>query len=43
MINWLMLFKETIAVYTENPQIKNAQLLLVKTGGTYSYHSALKA
>jgi len=44
-INWLMLFKEIIAVYSENhtePIIQNAELLIVKAAGTYSYHSALK-
>jgi hypothetical protein len=41
-INWLMLFKETVAVYTENhnnPSTQNAELLIVKATG---YHSALK-
>jgi hypothetical protein len=40
-----MLFKEIIPVYTENiqnPQIQNAELLIVKVAGIYSYHSALK-
>jgi hypothetical protein len=43
-INWLTLFEEIIAVYSENhtKQIKNAELLIVKAGGTYSYHWALK-
>jgi hypothetical protein len=44
-INWLTLFKEIIAVYCENhmKQInKNADLLIVKAGGTYSYHQASK-
>jgi hypothetical protein len=44
-INWLMLFKEIIAVYTENTlnlQIQNVVLLIVKVSGTYSYHWALK-
>jgi hypothetical protein len=34
-----------ILVYTENhtkPIIQNAELLIVKAGGTYSYHWALK-
>jgi hypothetical protein len=38
-INWLMLFKE-IAVCSENhakPKIQDAELLIVKAGGTYSY------
>jgi hypothetical protein len=40
---------EIIAVYTENhtkpintPCGQNAELLIVKAGGTYSYHWALK-
>jgi hypothetical protein len=44
-----MLFKEIIAVYSENHMKpintlcgKNAELLIVKEGGTYSYHYALK-
>jgi hypothetical protein len=40
-----MLFKEIIAVHIENhtkPINKNADLLIVKAGGTYSYHQALK-
>jgi hypothetical protein len=38
-INWLMLFKEIIAVYSENKkQIQNAAVLIVKVGGTYRYH-----
>jgi hypothetical protein len=39
-INWLTLFKKIIPVYTENhtKQIKNADLLIAKAGGTYSYH-----
>jgi hypothetical protein len=45
-INWLMLFKEIIAVYNENhtkPIIKkNAALQTVKADGSYSYRSALK-
>jgi hypothetical protein len=48
-INWLTLFKEIIAVYTENhkkPIItlcgQNAELLIIKAGGRYSYHWALK-
>jgi hypothetical protein len=38
-----MLFKEIIAVYTENNTmpIQNARLLTGKAGGTYSHHSAL--
>jgi hypothetical protein len=48
-INWLTLFKEIIAVYTEN-HMKHmdtlceqiVELLKVKAGGTYSYHWALK-
>jgi hypothetical protein len=44
-ISWLMLFKEIIAVYSENnakPNIQNAALLTVKANGSYSYRSALK-
>jgi hypothetical protein len=40
-----MLFKEIIAVYSEKhtkPISKNAELLIVKADGAYSYHSALK-
>jgi hypothetical protein len=40
-----MLFKEIIAVYSENhakPIIQKAVLLSVKAGGKYSYHLALK-
>jgi hypothetical protein len=44
-INWLTLFKEIIAVYTENHMKhintlcgQNSELLNVKVGGTHSYH-----
>jgi hypothetical protein len=44
-INWLTLFKEIISVYTYNHMKPinrlcgyNAGLLIVKAGGTYSYH-----
>jgi hypothetical protein len=40
-----MLFKEIIPVslrIIQDPQIQNAQLLIVKTGGTYSSHRALR-
>jgi hypothetical protein len=41
-----MLFdKEIITVYIENnteSKIQNAELLIVKAGGTYSYHWALE-
>jgi len=40
-----MLFKEIIAVYSENhtkPININAALLIVKAGGIYSYHLYLK-
>jgi hypothetical protein len=43
-INWLTLFKEIIAVYSENytkPIIQAAALLTVKAGGTYNYLQAL--
>jgi hypothetical protein len=42
-INWLTLFKEMIAVYSENHMKPlNAELLNIKVGCTYIYHSALK-
>jgi hypothetical protein len=43
-INWVMLFKEIIAVYSENhaKPIQNAALLTVRADGSYSYRSALK-
>jgi hypothetical protein len=44
-INWLVPFKETIPVYTENhmrPINTNGQLLTRIAGGTYSSHWALK-
>jgi hypothetical protein len=34
-IELLTLFKEVIVLYSESPQIQNAQLLMVKTGGAY--------
>jgi hypothetical protein len=44
-----MLFKETVAVYRENytNPIKtlhgqNADLLIVKAGGTFGYHEVIK-
>jgi hypothetical protein len=42
-----MLFKEIISVYSEIKQIntlcaQNAELVIVKVGGTYNYHWALK-
>jgi hypothetical protein len=39
-----MLFKEIIAVYSENhtKPINTKQLLIVEAGGTYIYHWALK-
>jgi hypothetical protein len=44
-INWLILFRKIIAVYSENHTKsmnslcgQNAELLIVKVGGTYSYH-----
>jgi hypothetical protein len=49
-IDWLTLFKDTIAVYSENHTQpantlcgQNAELLNVKTGGTYGYHRASKS
>jgi hypothetical protein len=43
-INFLVLFNEIIAVYTENHTrlIQSAQLLIIKSCDTYSYHWALK-
>jgi hypothetical protein len=48
-INWLTLFKEIIAVYSVNHTKpintlcgQVTDLLLVKAGGTYTYHYALK-
>jgi hypothetical protein len=47
-INWLMLFKEIIAVYIENHMkpintlAKNAELLIVKGDAAYGYHWTLK-
>jgi hypothetical protein len=44
-MNWLMLFKQMISVYSENHMKpintlceQNAELLTDKAGGTYSYH-----
>jgi hypothetical protein len=45
-INWLTLFEERIAVYSENhkkPQIQIVELLVGQADGTYSCHSALKS
>jgi hypothetical protein len=48
-INWLTLFRETVAVYSENHKKhintlcgQNRELLTVMAGGAYSYHWALK-
>jgi hypothetical protein len=44
-INWLMLFKGIIDVYSENhakPITHNAVLLTVKADGSYSYRSTLE-
>jgi hypothetical protein len=48
-VSSLMLLKETTAVYFRNRKKptnalcgQNSELLNVKTGGTYSYHPALK-
>jgi hypothetical protein len=44
-INWLTVFKEIILftlVILLKPYVLNADLLIVKEAGTYSYHSALK-
>jgi hypothetical protein len=49
-INWLTLFKEIIAVYSQNHKVpvsrttlcgENAELMNVKVCGAYSYHCAL--
>jgi hypothetical protein len=40
-INWLTLFEEIIAVFTENhtkPTKTYTEFLIVKGGGAYSYH-----
>jgi hypothetical protein len=45
-MNQLIPFKQKITVYAENHTKHiniNAALLTVKAGGTYIYHSALKA
>jgi hypothetical protein len=44
-INWLTLFKEIIAVYSENHMKTinpNEELMIVKESDTYSYHWAAK-
>jgi hypothetical protein len=48
-INWLTLFKKIIAVYSENHAKlintlcgQNAELYIVKAGGTYRYNWGLK-
>jgi hypothetical protein len=44
-ISRLILFQETIAVYSENHSkhiSKKCRVLTVKAGGTYSYHWDLK-
>jgi hypothetical protein len=44
-INWLMMFKEIIPVYSDNhtrPKIQNEELIIVEAGGTYSHHWVLK-
>jgi hypothetical protein len=48
-INWLTLFKEIIAVYSENHMkpihifcMQNAELLIIKAGSTYISHWAFK-
>jgi hypothetical protein len=41
-----MLYKEIVPVFAESDTrfiIQNAQLLIAKAGGTYSYHWALKS
>jgi hypothetical protein len=42
-INWLMLFKEIIAVYSENhAKPINTKCSTVRADGSYSYRSALR-
>jgi hypothetical protein len=43
-INWLMLLREIIIVYSENHMepINTKFRMLIKTGGTYGYHWCLK-
>jgi hypothetical protein len=48
-INWLMLFEEIIAVYSENHTkrintlcVQKAELLIVTDGGSYRYNGTLK-
>jgi hypothetical protein len=48
-ISWLILFKEIVPVYCDNYTKpintlceKNAELLIFKAGGTYSYHRTSK-
>jgi hypothetical protein len=44
-INWLTLFKETIAVHSENHtnhKIQNTALQIVQISGIYNYQQALK-
>jgi hypothetical protein len=48
-INWLMLLKGIIDVYSENHMKpintfceQNAESLIIKARGTYSYHCGLK-
>jgi hypothetical protein len=50
MFSWLTLFKEIIAVYSENHTKpintlcrQNAELLIAEAGGTYSYLRVLKS
>jgi hypothetical protein len=37
-----MLFKEIISVYSENHTKSIIELMIIKSGGTYSYHCAFK-
>jgi hypothetical protein len=48
-INWLTLFKDVIALFSDNHAKfintlygQNVELLNIKTGGAYNYHSAFK-
>jgi hypothetical protein len=48
-INWLMAFREIIAIYSNHMKPvnalcgQNAELLIIKPGGTYRYHWVLKS
>jgi hypothetical protein len=45
VINWLTLFKEIIALYTDNhkePINTKRRVMIIKVAGAYSYRSVLK-